>query len=87
MPEKPTGKEVEMDSRQVSASEEQTKWVTTRTIERGGRTVFDGVLRRETYEPLISEEGEPIPNVDPAPGTPVGRMDNRREHRKETDQS
>lgn len=33
----------------------------------GGETLFDGVLHRDTYEPLISEEGEPIPNADPAP--------------------
>lgn len=64
---KPTGVRVEMSSRQVSANERRTAWITYQTVEREDETVFDGVLHRDTYEPLISEEGEPIPNAEPAP--------------------
>lgn len=64
---RPTGKEVELDSRRVSASKRQTSWVTYQTVKEDGEVVFDGVLHEDTYEPLISEEGEPIPNAEPAP--------------------
>ncbi len=67
---RPTGTEVEMDSRRISASKRQTSWVTHQTLKKDGEVLFDGVLHRDTYEPLISEEGEPIPNAAPAPVNP-----------------
>ncbi len=67
---RPTGKEVEMNSRRISAGKRQTSWITHQTIKKGGEILFDGVLHRDTYEPLISEEGEPIPNAAPAPVNP-----------------
>ncbi|MCA1717303.1 MAG: peptidoglycan binding domain-containing protein, partial [Actinobacteria bacterium] len=67
---RPTGKKVEMDSRRISASKRQTGWVTHQTVKKNGEVLFDGVLHKDTYEPLISEEGEPIPNTEPAPVNP-----------------
>ncbi len=67
---RPTGTEVEMDSRRISASKRQTSWVTHQTLKKDGEVLFDGVLHRDTYEPLISEEGKPIPNAAPAPVNP-----------------
>jgi vancomycin resistance protein YoaR len=67
---RPTGQEVQMNSRRISVGKRQTSWVTHQTINKGGEVLFDGVLHRDTYEPLISEEGEPIPNAAPAPVNP-----------------
>lgn len=67
---KPTGREVEMRSRKVSADGDSTSWITYQTMEQGEETLFDGVLHRDTYEPLMSEEGELLPNARPAPVRP-----------------
>jgi vancomycin resistance protein YoaR len=67
---KPTGREVEMRSRKVSAGDDSTSWITYQTMEQGEETLFDGVLHRDTYEPLMSEEGELLPNARPAPVRP-----------------
>lgn len=67
---KPTGREVEMRSRRTSAGDDSTSWITYQTIEEGRETLFDGVLHRDTYEPLMSEEGELLPNARPAPVRP-----------------
>ena len=67
---RPTGMEVEMDSRRVSASKWQTEWVTHQTVRQGGEVLFDGVLHRDTYEPLVDENGETVPRAAPAPVNP-----------------
>jgi vancomycin resistance protein YoaR len=67
---RPDGTEVEMDSRRVSASGDSTAWITYKTVEQNGEVVFDGEFRRDTYEPLMGEDGELIPNADPAPVDP-----------------
>lgn len=67
---KPTGREVEMRSRKVSADDDSTSWITYQTMKQGEETLFDGVLHRDTYEPLMSEEGELLPNARPAPVRP-----------------
>jgi vancomycin resistance protein YoaR len=67
---RPTGREVEMDSERTSASADHTKWVTYQTVKQDGKVLFDGVLHRDTYQPLMSEEGYAIPNATPAPVNP-----------------
>jgi vancomycin resistance protein YoaR len=66
----PTGREVTMSSERVSASPDSTSWVTRQTFEQGGEVLFDGVLHRDTYQPLMGENGEVIPNAAPAPVNP-----------------
>ncbi len=67
---RPTGSEVTMSSERVSASPDSTSWVTRQSFEQGGETLFDGVLHRDTYQPLVRENGEVIPNATPAPVNP-----------------
>ncbi len=67
---RPTGSEVAMISERVSASPDSTSWVTRQTFKQGGETLFDGVLHRDTYQPLVGENGEVIPNATPAPVNP-----------------
>jgi vancomycin resistance protein YoaR len=67
---RPTGREVEMDSERTSASADHTKWVTYQTVKQDGKVLFDGVLHRDTYQPLMSEEGYAIPNATPASVNP-----------------
>ncbi len=67
---RPTGRDVTMSSKRVSASPDSTSWVTRQTFEQGGEVLFDGVLHRDTYQPLVGENGEVIPNAAPAPVNP-----------------
>lgn len=67
---RPTGSEVTMSSERVSASPDSTSWVTRQTFEQGGEALFDGVLHRDTYQPLVGENGEVVPNATPAPVNP-----------------
>ncbi len=67
---RPTGSEVAMISERVSASPDSTSWITRQSFEQGGETLFDGVLHRDTYQPLVGENGEVIPNATPAPVNP-----------------
>lgn len=66
----PTGAEVSMTSKRVSSGPNSTSWVTYQEVTEGEDVLFDGVLHRDTYEPLTSESGEPIPNAEPAPVNP-----------------
>jgi len=67
---RPTGRDVAMSSERVSASPDSTSWVTRQTFEQGDKVLFDGVLHRDTYQPLVGENGEVIPNAAPAPINP-----------------
>lgn len=48
----PTGKEVSMNSRRVSSGTGSTTWVATRNVTESGRVVENGVMNRDTYQPL-----------------------------------
>ena len=67
---RPTGSDVTMSSERVSASPDSTSWVTRQTFEQAGKALFDGVLHRDNYQPLVGENGEVIPNATPAPVNP-----------------
>ena len=49
---RPTGKEVEMSSKQVSSGPGYTKWVTYQKVTEDGKVIFDGILHTDTYQPL-----------------------------------
>lgn len=59
-----------MASKRVSSGPSSTSWVTYQEVTEGEDVLFDGVLHRDTYEPLTSESSEPIPNAEPAPVNP-----------------
>ena len=44
---------------------------TYKRVERNGEVVFDGVLHRDSYEPLVAGNGNAIPPTD----VPVARVD------------
>jgi hypothetical protein len=46
------------------------EWVTYQRVERDGKTVFDGVLHKDTYEPLVDGQGNTILPAD-VPVAPV----------------
>ncbi len=48
----PTSKEVSINSRMVSSGPGSTIWVAARTVTQNGRVVENGVLNRDTYQPL-----------------------------------
>jgi vancomycin resistance protein YoaR len=49
---RPTDKEVEMSSKQVSSGPGYTKWVTYQKVTQDGKVIFDGILHKDTYQPL-----------------------------------
>ena len=58
----PAGQTVQMDSRPTQMGEEQSKWTTYQKVTgEDGKVVYDGVLHRDVYEPLVDEEGKTIP--------------------------
>ena len=68
---RPDGTEVEMYSEASYIDAKGSEWVTHQRIIRNGGVVFDGVLHRDTYEPLVDgKDGEPIPPSD-VPVAPV----------------
>lgn len=67
---RPNGTRVTMDSQPTYVGQDGSEWVTRQTIRRDGRVVFDGVLHRNSYEPLVDEHGNPIPPPD-VPVAPV----------------
>lgn len=64
---RPTGKEVELSSEQVSSGPDSTRWITYKTVEEDGETVSKSRMHRDTYEPLKGEDGDPVPNSEAAP--------------------
>jgi vancomycin resistance protein YoaR len=67
---RPNGTEVTMDSEPTYVGRDGSEWVTRQTIRKHGKVVFDGVLHRDSYEPLVDEYGNPIPPPD-VPVAPV----------------
>ncbi|HZY56272.1 MAG TPA: VanW family protein, partial [Rubrobacteraceae bacterium] len=56
----PTGKEVEMDSEPEYVGPDYSEWVTYQKVKENGKVVFDDVLRKDTYKPLVDEKGKTI---------------------------
>ncbi len=69
---RPTGKEVEMDSEPEYVGPDYSEWVTYQKVKENGKVVFDDVLRKDTYKPLVDEKGKVIPptEIEPAPVNP-----------------
>jgi len=66
-----SGTEVEMYSEPTYVGADGSEWVTRQKITRGGEVVYDGVLHKDTYEPLVDgKNGEPIPPSE-VPVAPV----------------
>ena len=62
----PTGKTVEMDSEPDYLGSDYSKWTTYQKVtDKDGKVLFDDVLHKDTYMPLIDEHGETIPPNDP----------------------
>jgi vancomycin resistance protein YoaR len=70
----PTGEEVEMDSKPEYLGPDYSKWVTYKKVKEKGEVVFDGVLHRDVYKPLVDEKGKIIrpdsEEANPAPVSP-----------------
>ena len=67
---RPNGTEVEMYSEPAYMGRDGSEWVTYQTIEKNGEVVFDGVLHKDTYDPLKDYDGNTIPPSD-VPVAPV----------------
>lgn len=67
---RPNGTEVEMRSKPMYMGADGSEWVTHQTVRKEGEVVFDGVLHKDSYEPLVDEHGKPIPPPD-VPVAPV----------------
>jgi hypothetical protein len=51
-----------MDSRPTKMGETQSKWTTYQKVtDEDGKVVYDGILHRDVYEPLVDEKGKTIP--------------------------
>lgn len=58
----PTGKKVEMDSQPEYLGSDYSKWTTTQKVtDDKGKVLFDDVIHKDTYKPLIDEHGQVIP--------------------------
>ena len=62
----PTGKTVEMDSEPLYLGADYSQWETYQKVtDEDGKVVFDDVLHKDTYMPLIDEKGKTIaPNSE-----------------------
>lgn len=67
---RPNGTEVEMRSKPTYMNKNGSGWITYQTIEKNGEIVFDGILHRDTYDPLVDTDGEEIPPSE-VPVAPV----------------
>ena len=67
---RPDGTEVEMWSEPSYLGAGGSEWVTYQTVEKNGEVVFDGVLHRDAYDPLVDGKGNTIPPSD-VPVAPV----------------
>ena len=69
---RPVGKEVEMDSEPEYVGPDYSKWITQKKVKENGKVVFDDVLYRDTYKPLVDEKGKVIrPDSDEVITAPV----------------
>jgi vancomycin resistance protein YoaR len=69
---RPNDVNVEMYSEPTNMDEEGSEWVTYQKVEKDGEVLFDGVLHKDSYEPLVDEKGKeilpsevPVAPVDP----------------------
>ena len=70
---KPTGKEVEMDSEPLYLGADYSQWETYQKVtDEDDKVIFDGLLHKDTYMPLIDEKGKTIaPNSEELNIAPV----------------
>ena len=61
---RPNGTEVEMYSEPTYMDANGSEWVTHQKITRGEEVVFDGVLHKDSYEPLKDQHGNTIPPAE-----------------------
>ncbi len=67
---RPNDVDVEMYSEPTDIGESGSEWVTYQKVEKDGEVLFDGVLHKDSYEPLVDEKGKEIPPSD-VPVAPV----------------
>ncbi len=69
----PTGKKVEMDSEPLYLGADYSKWETYQKVtDEDGEVIFDDVLHKDTYMPLIDEKGKTLaPNSEEVNIAPV----------------
>ena len=58
---KPSNTKVEMSSKPTYMGADYSKWNTYQKITKDGEVTYDGLLHRDTYNPLIDEKGKTIP--------------------------
>ena len=69
---RPTGKKVEMDSESEYVGPDYSKWTTYKKVEEDGEVVFDDVLHKDVYMPLVDEKGKTIrPDSEEAKPAPI----------------
>ena len=69
---RPTGEEVEMDSKPTYLGSTYSKWTTYKKVKENGKVVFDDVFHKDTYQPFVDEHGKVIPpNSEEAKPAPV----------------
>ena len=70
---KPTGKKVEMESEPLYLGADYSQWETYQKVtDEDDKVIFDGLLHKDTYMPLIDEKGKTIaPNSEELNIAPV----------------
>ena len=69
---RPTGEEVEMDSKPTYLGPDYSKWTTYKKMKEDGEVVFDDVFHKDVYMPLVDEKGKTIrPDSEEAKPAPV----------------
>ncbi|MDP9424448.1 MAG: VanW family protein [Actinomycetota bacterium] len=58
---KPSNTKVEMTSEPKYMGADYSKWNTYQKVTKDGEVVYDGLLHKDTYNPLIDEKGKTIP--------------------------
>ncbi len=67
---RPNDIDVEMYSEPTDMSDGGSEWVTYQRVEKDGEILFDGVLHKDSYKPLVDEHGQKIPPSE-VPVAPV----------------
>jgi len=57
---RPTGEEVEMDSKPTYVGPDYSKWTSYKKVTEDGKVVFDDVFHKDVYMPLVDEKGKTI---------------------------
>ncbi len=69
---RPTGEEVEMDSKPTYLGSDYSKWTTYKKVKENGEVVFDDVFHKDVYMPLVDEKGKTIrPDSEEAKPAPI----------------